>query len=272
MRSAAAPRAARGGASSPAGGPQRLSMWKLASAFRDEQRDPDRFYRLLAADTAALVGETLERHRGRPLAGTRVVDVGSGPGDLAEAFRDAGADAVACDVDFDEMHVRPRALAQAVVADGTRLPFDDATFDVACASNVLEHVPDPLALVQELGRVARPSGVVFVNYTLWRSPWGGHETSPWHYLGGATAVRRYERRRGQSPKNRFGTTLFPLAGTPFVAQLARLDRLRVVDWFPRYLPRWCRPVARLPVLGDVVAWNLAVVLERRDDPRATGDR
>jgi len=244
----------------------RRSPWRLLLAFRDEQRDPDRFYRLLAADTVAVVGEALWRHRGRSLEAAAVVDVGSGPGDLAEAFRQAGAEAVAVDVDFDEMHVRPRALEQAVVADGVRLPFADGTFDLACASNVLEHVPDPLSLVTELARVTRPTGLVFVNYTMWLSPWGGHETSPWHYLGGATAVRRYERRTGASPKNRFGSSLFPMPGYRFVRQLAQQPTVSVLDWFPRYLPRWARRVATIPVLGDVVGWNLAVVLERRPAP------
>ena len=40
-------------------------------------------------------------------------------------------------------------------------------------------------------RVARPGGLVFISYTAWWSPHGGHETAPWHYLGGELAARRY---------------------------------------------------------------------------------
>ena len=63
--------------------------------------------------------------------------------------------------------------------------------DVCYSSNVLEHVPDPERMLEEMVRVVRPGGLVFCSYTLWLSPWGGHETSPWHYLGGHCAARRY---------------------------------------------------------------------------------
>lgn len=245
----------------------RMGLWPLVRAFRSEQRDPDRFYRMLAADTVALVSGLV------PLAGVRVADVGSGPGDLAEAFRAAGAQAVAIDVDWAEMHCRPRRLQLAVVGDGTRLPFPDGAFDLTCSSNVLEHVGDPLAVVADMARVTRPGGTVFVNYTLWLSPWGGHETAPWHLLGGARALRRYERRHGASPKNRFGTSLFPIAGRRFLGQVKELPDVEVRDAFPRYYPRWTRPLIDLPGIGDLVTWNLAIVARRREGhPTVNGRR
>ena len=36
-----------------------------------------------------------------------------------------------------------------------------------------------------------------------------------------------------------------------------------LDAFPRYYPRWCRPLVRVPGLREVATWNLALVLERR---------
>ncbi len=225
-------------------------------AFRHEQSDPDRFYRLLAADTVALVGQFCQ------LSGSLVVDVGSGPGDLAEAFRAAGARAFALDVDFEEMHCRDRALSWAVVADAATMPFPEGTFDVVCSSNVLEHVSDPISVVRDMGRVVRPGGVVFANYTLWLSPWGGHETSPWHYLGGERAMRRFERVHGKPPKNRFGETMFGLGVNPFLRQVKKLPGLELLDAFPRYLPRWTRPVLLVPGVREVVTWNLAVALRR----------
>ena len=46
-------------------------------------------------------------------------------------------------------------LAGVTVFDGERLPADDGAFDVALLSHVLEHVPDPAALLREAARVAR---------------------------------------------------------------------------------------------------------------------
>ena len=82
------------------------------------------------------------------------------------------------------------------------LPFADGSVDVCYSSNVLEHVPDPWRMAEEMVRVTRPGGLVFISYTVWFGPWGGHETAPWHFLGGDRARRRYRRRpraRAQEP-------------------------------------------------------------------------
>src|SRR4051812_45336741 len=175
----------------------------LLSNFKYEQTDPARYYRPLAVDTVDQIGRYV------PLSGTVVVDVGGGPGYTAEAFRQAGAAlAVTVDPEADELRLHGRSPVDAVVADGLRLPFADRTVDVVCTSNTLEHVRSPWALLAELVRVTRRGGALFVGVTNWLSPWGGHETSPWHYLGGERAVRHYQRHHGEPPKNRFGASLF----------------------------------------------------------------
>lgn len=93
------------------------------------------------------------------------VDVGCGPGLLD---RELGA--------FGELHgvdLSPGMIAHARranpgvsyhVGDGTRLPFDGASFDVAFASCVLHHVPrgERDAFATELARVTRPGGLAVV--------------------------------------------------------------------------------------------------------------
>jgi SAM-dependent methyltransferase len=46
-------------------------------------------------------------------------------------------------------------LAEVTVYDGSSLPASDGAFDLAILSHVLEHVPDPVALLRESARVAR---------------------------------------------------------------------------------------------------------------------
>lgn len=230
---------------------------ELFRAFRVEQSDPDRFYGLLATDSVALVS----RHQ--DLAGARVLDVGAGPGYFGDAFRAAGSHYTSIDSDLDEMAARAVPGRDALLGLGEHLPVRTASVDVAFSSNLLEHVRDPFAVWAELIRVTRPEGYVVTAFTNWLSPWGGHETSPWHYLGGARAAQRYQRRQGHPAKNVYGTSLFDLSVADALRWVERQPTLEVIAAQPRYLPHWARGIVRVPGVRELATWNLFVVARRR---------
>jgi len=233
----------------------------LLSAFRKEQSDPDVFYGALARDSAAQVDSYL------PLAGARVLDVGGGPGYFADAFEARGATYLPLDADAGELSLHGRDPGpRTVLGDGAALPFASGAFDVAYSSNVAEHVRDPWLMADEMVRVTRPGGLVFLSYTLWFGPWGGHETAPWHYLGGHRAAQRYTARHGHPPKNVYGESLFRTtasAGARWAAARREDGSLADVRLVPRYLPRWASAVARVPGVREVACWNFVVVARRR---------
>lgn len=230
---------------------------RLFRAFLAEQRDPDHFYGVLAADSAAQLSEYAD------LRGSLVLDVGGGPGYFRDAFRRAGARYVSVDSDLGELSARGEPEAGTVMGSGMALPIRDGAVDVCYSSNVLEHVPDPWTMAEEMLRVTRPGGVVFLSFTVWLSPWGGHETAPWHYLGGEAAARRYTRRTGHDPKNRYGTSLFPVSVADALLWARNTPSGELLEAFPRYHPWWARGLVRVPGLRELATWNLAVVLRRR---------
>ncbi len=233
---------------------------ELLSLFRREQVDPDRFYTFLAADTVAHLRSLMD------LDGARAVDVGGGPGYTAEALRDAGATCAVVEYAFDELLLHDRSPDVAVQGDGCRLPIASGSVDLCHSSNVLEHVPDPEAMLAEMARVLRPGrGLGYLTFTNWWSPWGGHETSPWHYLGGERAVRRYRARHGADPKNRFGRSLHPVHIGQVRRWFRRHPELEVLWVGPRYLPDRVRWISDVPGLREVATWNLAVVFRARED-------
>lgn len=245
---------------SPDRPPWRASLGRsvrLFADFRHEQDDPRRFYTALARDSVGQLSTYAD------LDGAVMLDVGGGPGYFRDAFEAAGAAYVALDADVGEMSGLGALHPRTVIGDGMRLPFADGRFDVCYSSNVLEHVPDPWRMAEEMVRVTRPGGLVFCSYTVWFGPWGGHETAPWHYLGGMRARRRYRRRHGHEPKNRYAESLFPVTVAQGVAWSRRQRGGEVLDVLPRYHPRWARWVRRIPVLGEVATWNLVVVLRKR---------
>jgi SAM-dependent methyltransferase len=134
--------------------------------------------------------------------------------------------------------------------------------DVCFSSNVLEHVPDWRAMLAEMVRVTKPGGIVFLAFTNWLSPYGGHETSPWHYLGGERAAARYQRRRGRPPKNRYGRSLYAVSVADVLGWARSAPDAVLIDAVPRYLPGWTRPLLRAPVVREFLTWNLLLVLRR----------
>lgn len=233
---------------------------RLLREFRYEQPDPDRFYGALAADSA------LQLAHFAPLDGALMLDVGGGPGYFRAAFEARGARYLALDADAGELAGLGDIARGTVVGSGMELPFRDDAVDVCYSSNVLEHVPDPWRMAEEMVRVTRPGGTVFLSWTVWFGPHGGHETAPWHYLGGLRARRRYLRRHGHEPKNRYGESLFAVTvreGLRWSRQQGASGTADVVAVLPRYNPRWTWWLLRVPGVREVVTWNLVIVLRKR---------
>jgi SAM-dependent methyltransferase len=236
----------------------------LLKLFRKEVDDPDRFYHYLAGDVVRHIS------RFQSPAGAVAVDIGGGPGYTAEALKTAGAHCVVADYSLAELGLHERQPESAIQCDAQALPLRDGSANLVYSSNVLEHVPQWRSMLTEMLRVLEPdTGLGYLTFTNWYSPWGGHETSPWHYLGGSYAAKRYERKFGRQPKNEFGVSLF------------RLDIREVVDWFhersdveilwlgPRYLPEWMRWIEQVPGVREVITWNLVIVFRRRSATATT---
>ena len=230
---------------------------RLFREFRFEQPDPARFYTALAEDSARQLARYAD------LTGRTMLDVGGGPGYFRDAFRAAGATYFSLDADVGELSGMGEIASGTVIGSGMQLPFADDSLDVTYSSNVLEHVTDPWRMAEDMLRVTRPGGVAFVSYTVWYGPWGGHETAPWHYLGGRFARRRYARKHDRQPKNKFGESLFKVTVRDGLQWARQQDLADVLDLTPRYNPWWSRWLLRVPLVREVVTWNLVIVLRKR---------
>jgi SAM-dependent methyltransferase len=228
-------------------------LWVL---FRHERTDPEPFYRTLAGAAIA----DLEQRNG-PLAAQVVLDLGCGPGWYADALRATGAHVFALDGDGAEL-IRPDgSQPRAVVGDAARLPVPSATAHGVFCSNLLEHASDTAGVFDEIARVLRPDGWAYVSWTNWYSPWGGHDMTPYHYLGPRWGPRLYERRHGPPRKNRYGEGLFAVHIGPTL-RLVRADpRFRLERVEPRYWP-WARVITHVPGLRELVTWNCVLRLRR----------
>ncbi|MEU5824483.1 class I SAM-dependent methyltransferase [Streptomyces sp. NPDC047803] len=103
-------------------------------------------------------------------AGTRLLDVGCGTGNVSAAALARGAAVRAVDAEPGMVAATRRAAPGTEVRAGTlpQLPYTDAEFDAVVGNFVLNHVGRPLEALVEMRRVARPGGRIAV--TVWQLP------------------------------------------------------------------------------------------------------
>jgi len=107
-----------------------------------------------------------------PLQGARVLDVGCGGGILAEAMARRGAKVTGIDLSEKALRVAQLHLLESRLDIRYEMSsVDDVAgeFDLVTCMELLEHVPEPAAMVAACARLVRPGGQVFFS-TINRNP------------------------------------------------------------------------------------------------------
>ena len=145
------------------------------NALAEEWWDPNGKYKTALAFNAArteyMIAQLASCHEREPsssdcLEGLRILDVGCGGGLISEALAKRGAmvtgvDASAMSIGVARRHAQQsglsvdyrHCLASQLLAEGER-------FDVVINAEVVEHVPDQAALINECARLVKPSGTL----------------------------------------------------------------------------------------------------------------
>jgi SAM-dependent methyltransferase len=103
--------------------------------------------------------------RGEVRAGDRALDLGCGTGEFTAELAQAGAVAVGVDVAdaaIERARARHPGLDFRLVPIDGPLPFEDNSFDLVWASEVIEHVADTARWLSEVRRVLAPAGRLLV--------------------------------------------------------------------------------------------------------------
>lgn len=142
---------------------------------------------------------------GIPLCGMRVLDLGAGLGGLSAEMAARGGQVVA---------IEPGAGWRALAADrlsgsgnvlligavGEQLPIASNSIDLIVSLQVLEHVRNPQAVIQEAFRVLKPGGCFYAAYENYLSFWEPHYRVRWVPLLPKALGGVYLRLLGRSPK------------------------------------------------------------------------
>jgi SAM-dependent methyltransferase len=151
----------------------------MSTTLRFDEESARRLEALyLTPDVIARRRAALEALQLQP--GERVLDIGSGPGFLsAEMAAQVGPTGFVQGIDFSADMLtlaRARVAANGVAewvafqpGEATKLPVDDAAFDVAVCTQVYEYVDSIAAALSEAHRAVRPGGRMVIIDTDWDS-------------------------------------------------------------------------------------------------------
>lgn len=112
------------------------------------------------------------------------LNIGAATGTTSEMLEEFGT---VMSVEYDETCCNfAKTLLKSPIIQGsiTELPFQDNQYDLVCAFDVIEHVEDHQKAVEEMWRVCKPGGHIFITVPAYMFLWGDHDVINQH-------VRRY---------------------------------------------------------------------------------
>jgi SAM-dependent methyltransferase len=229
---------------------------KLISHHLKHRDDPE-FYRLQAEDAI----QWLQRKGVRLDASVKAIDLGCGHGVFGDQLLRFG-----CEVTFsDEQNLLIDRLRhhpfKAFNIDAQELR-ELGEFDLVICSNVLEHLSRPEKFLATFHECLKPGGRFYLSWTNWLSPWGGHEFSPFHYLGPRLGPRVADKLTGRKRLHTPFENLFPTSIGRTLGLLKKNTAVRVVAAAPRYYPEF-QFLCRIPAVREFLTWNCALLLERQ---------
>jgi SAM-dependent methyltransferase len=185
-----------------------------------------------------------------PSARTRdILDVGCGTGTMVRHLGRYG-EARGADTSGEAIRFcRERGIDSVVQTSGTTLPYDEDSFDLVTALDVIEHIDDDRGTLTDLRRILRPGGHLLVSVPAYEFLWGPQDEVSEHKrrytlkeLGRRLDEAGFHTRR----LTYFNTLLFPPIAAIRLLRPHRPGRSEPKSDFRFTVPRWaCRTLAAI---------------------------
>lgn len=168
------------------------------------------------------------------------------------------------------------------IADATKLPFDDNSFDTAIMNDFMEHVGNPEKALQEALRVIKPGGRIYLNFPPYSHPFGAHLSDainmPWchKFFSETTCINVYKELVKDLPdgqdriKFRFSTDENGKEYISYINKMTikRFNKiLKELDIKPYYyketpFKNFVAPFAKIPCFKEILNKNVVCVIQK----------
>jgi SAM-dependent methyltransferase len=218
--------------------------------------DDEAFYVLQAKASI----EWLEKQGVELTSKTEVLDLGCGHGIFGDELMKRG-----CQVTFaDEQNFLWPKLKSCRFLP-VNLDRDDyaslGNYDLVILSNVFEHLAKPDNFIERCPQLLKPKGHLYLSWTNWYSPFGGHDFAPLHYLGPRfgrwlkfklTGKWSYHVPNAGLYVTYIGRTLRTIRNNPLI---------KIKKMAARYYPEFSF-ILWIPILREFLAWNCALLITK----------
>lgn len=104
--------------------------------------------------------------------GKKILDIGCASGYLGKKLLANGAEVFGVDISSDEINKAKKVLTEAKVVNlnNQNLPYESNIFDIVIASEIIEHLQNPLFVLNECVRVLKNDGIIIIttpNFLYW---------------------------------------------------------------------------------------------------------
>lgn len=117
------------------------------------------------------------------------LDLGCGMGGFLAGLDELCERVHPSDISVESLaHCADRGFPGGVVSSGYSLPYADASFDLVCMFDAIEHIPDDVGVLHETRRILKPDGLVFISVPAYQFLFSQNDRLVHH-------CRRYTRRQ-----------------------------------------------------------------------------
>ena len=124
---------------------------------------------------------------------------------------------------------------------------------------ILEHLAKPIEFLDSVHQILAPSGKLYLSWTNWLSPWGGHDFAPFHYLGAGPGQWLFDKTVRRPRKHVAFKNLYPTYIGQVLRRIRQSSNLVILRAAPRYYTEFGF-VLSVPVVREFLAWNCALLI------------
>jgi SAM-dependent methyltransferase len=199
----------------------------------------------------------------------KVLDLANGYGGETQAIGNNCSFIVGLD-----MNIPPYPLNfPQITGDALRTPIADESFDFVISASLIEHLKEPEKLLEEISRILKPSGYVYISFPPFYSINGGHDYAPFHLFGEFLGVRFSKFIAKAFKLKRFGKDViisnrYETAFGNWGLYIMTIRKMRnliensnfiIFDQTTKWLPI---NFSRIPILGEFFTWHVQFILRK----------